>query len=189
MTNQVDTTSEDSLKVAFDAGEVIIYPTEAVLGIGCDPDNEAAVLKLLELKQRSVDKGLILVAANYSQLLPYVDDKAIPEQNRPNIFSSWPGPVTWLLPKSKAAPSWVTGVHNSIATRVPSFAPLVELCERLGKPIVSTSANLSGEPSCITIEEAKQQFGDNVVYVDGKVQGRTSPSTIKDAMTGEVLRG
>lgn len=189
MTNNPSDHISDPIKQAFDEGKIIIYPTEAVMGIGCDPDNEQAVMALLALKQRSVDKGLILVGASYSQLLPYVNDKLIPEQRRPEIFSSWPGPVTWLLPKSKKTPVWVSGVHDSIATRVPSFQPLVDLCHKLGKPIVSTSANLSGEPSCISIAEAKQQFGDKAIYVEGKVQGKTSPSTIKDALTGHVIRG
>lgn len=189
MATQPDSTQQDSLLAAFNNGEVIIYPTEAVMGIGCDPDNEEAVNKLLALKQRSVDKGLILIAATYSQLLPYIDDRAIREDRRPTIFSSWPGPITWLLPKSNRAPKWISGTHLKIATRVPSYLPLTKLCERLGKPIVSTSANLSGESSCITIEEAKLQFGDKVIYVEGSVQGRTSPSMIKDAETGDVLRG
>jgi L-threonylcarbamoyladenylate synthase len=174
---------------AFNNGEVLVYATEAVMGLGCDPDNEAAVKKLLQLKQRSIDKGLILLAANYEQLVPYIDTTAISLDKRPEVFSCWPGPVTLLLPKSNKAPYWITGVHEKIATRVPSYAPLIELCENLGKPIVSTSANLSGEPSCKTLEEANMQFGDKVIYVDGKVEGRTSPSVIKDAVTGDILRG
>ena len=94
---------------ALNAGGVIAYPTEAVYGLGCDPDNEAAVLALLSIKQRPVEKGLILVAANYSQLLPYVDDKAIPLEKRYQIFSSWPGHVSWVLPASQTAPMWITG--------------------------------------------------------------------------------
>lgn len=176
------------VRQAFNNGEVLVYATEAVMGLGCDPDNEAAVKKLLQLKQRSIDKGLILLAANYEQLVPYIETTAIPVDKRPEVFSCWPGPVTLLLPKSIKAPYWITGVHEKIATRVPSYAPLIELCERLGKPIVSTSANLSGEPSCKTLEEANMQFGDKVVYVASKVEGRTSPSMIKDAITGEILR-
>ena len=78
-------------------GELIAYPTEAVFGLGCDPDNEGAVNKLLALKRRPVNKGLILVANTYSQLLLYVDDAKIPMHKRTEIFSSWPGPVTMVL--------------------------------------------------------------------------------------------
>lgn len=189
MSNLTTETQNDRVKAAFNNGQVLIYATEAVMGMGCDPDNQNAVEKLLALKNRPVEKGLILIAASYSQLLPYVDDKAIPPGRRPDIFSTWPAPVTFLLPKSSQAPSWITGEHASIATRVPAYAPLIELCEKLGKPIVSTSANLSGQPSCLTTNEAKQQFGEAVFYVEGVVQGRRAPSTIKDAITGKTVRG
>lgn len=67
----------DAIAAAIDVlneERVIAYPTEAVFGVGCDPDSETAVMRLLELKQRPVDKGLILIAANYEQLKPYIDD-------------------------------------------------------------------------------------------------------------------
>lgn len=189
MSNALGSSDSALIKQAFSNGDVLVYATEAVMGLGCDPDNQEAVKKLLQLKQRSMDKGLILLAASYSQLLPYVDDSAIAQDKRSDTFSCWPGPVTLLLPKSKTAPNWITGVHEKIATRVPSYQPLIELCQCLGKPIVSTSANLSGEASCKTLQEAATQFGDKVFYVEGSVEGRTSPSVIKDAITGTIIRG
>ena len=65
---------------------------------------------------------------------------------------------------------------------------MVELCNKLGKPLVSTSANLTGQPPAITIDEAKAVFADSVVYVDGEVGGATKPSTIRDGDTAEVIR-
>lgn len=178
----------EQIKQLFDQGKLIVYATEAVMGIGCDPDNEAAVMELLRTKQRTVDKGLILVAANYEQLLPYIDDAAIPAVRRAEIDASWPGPITWLLPKSSTAPHWISGQFNSIATRISAYSSLIELCRCLGKPLVSTSANLSGQLPTRTIEEAQQQLGDDIVYIDGVVEGRQSPSVIKDAMSGQVIR-
>ncbi len=70
--------------------EVIAYPTEAVFGVGCDPDSEVAVNRLLALKQRPVEKGLILIAANYEQLKPYIDDSMLTPAQRETIFSAWP---------------------------------------------------------------------------------------------------
>lgn len=178
----------DPVVAAFQAGSLIVYPTEAVMGIGCDPDNEAAVNALLEIKQRPVEKGVILIAANYSQLLPYVNDNAIRPDRRTDIFSSWPSPNTWLLPKSSSAPVWLTGKHSKIAVRVTNHPVVVELCNKLGKPIVSTSANLTGQPPAITTEEAKAVFADSVFYVEGEVGGATKPSTIRDGDTAEVIR-
>ena len=137
--NQSNEIQHDTLKVAFDEGEIIVYPTEAVMGVGCDPDNESAVSKLLSLKKRNVDKGLILVAANYSQLLPYVDDAAIPPGRRPDIFSSWPGPITWLMPKGLKAPKWITGQHAKIAPmQLEKLVSSVDLQEMFGGQLYSS---------------------------------------------------
>lgn len=179
----------NDLVKAFEAGELIVYPTEAVMGIGCDPDNEDAVQALLAIKQRPISKGVILIAANYSQLLPYVDDNAIRQDRRSEIFSSWPGPVTWLLPKSKQAPVWITGEHDKIAVRVTSHPLVIEACLTLGKPLVSTSANPSGLEPARTVEQARDYFAEQVYYLEGEVEGLSSPSTIKDSDTLQVIRG
>ena len=171
------------------AGEVIAYPTEAVYGLGCDPNNEEAVLKLLAIKQRPVEKGLILVAANYSQLLPYINDNAIPIERRFQIFSCWPGHVSWVLPASAKAPRWITGNFNSIAVRVSAHPVVQQLCQAYGKPIVSTSANLAGEPAITDYQQLLASIGLQVAaVVDGPLGGATLPSQIRDAMTGEIIR-
>lgn len=184
----VESVHQDADIQAFESGQLIVYPTEAVMGIGCDPNNEAAVLSLLALKQRPIEKGLILLAANYSQLLPYVNDNAIPQDKRFSIFSCWPGPVTWLLPKSDSAPKWLTGEHNTIAVRVSNHLEARALCEKLGRPIVSTSANLTAQEPARTTEEAKRYFADSVHYINGAVGGALQPTTIKDALTGATIR-
>ncbi|MEW9797883.1 Sua5/YciO/YrdC/YwlC family protein [Alteromonas sp. CYL-A6] len=180
--------TDDPVAEAFRQGGLLVYPTEAVVGIGCDPDNEDAVRQLCALKQRPVEKGVILIAATYSQLLPYVNDDAIRMDMRTEIFSSWPGPVTWLLPKSARAPAWITGEHQKIAVRVSAHPGVKALCERLGKPLVSTSANLSGQPPCKTLEEARAIFGDSVTYIEGHTGGRDRPSVIRDSDNGQVVR-
>lgn len=79
---------------ALQQGEVIAYPTEGVFGVGCDPDNPHAIKKLLELKQRPVEKGLILIAASYEQLLPYIDESQLTDEQLATVKATWPGPVT-----------------------------------------------------------------------------------------------
>ena len=93
-------------------GDVIAYPTEAVFGLGCDPNSEAAVLTLLKLKQRSIDKGLILIASHYQQLLPYIDDSSLNKEQKQLAFTSWPGPVTWIFPKNRTTPYFLTGKRS-----------------------------------------------------------------------------
>ena len=174
---------------ALQQGGVIAYPTEAVYGLGCDPDNEAAVMALLAIKKRPVEKGLILIAANYSQLLPYVDDKAIPPEKRYQIFSSWPGHISWVLPASKTAPKWLTGQFDSIAVRVSAHPVVQQLCSAYGKPLVSTSANLSGQPAITDKAELQQSLGDKLsAIMPGSLGSATQPSQIRDALSGNIVR-
>lgn len=176
-------------KDAFAKGELLAYPTEAVFGLGCDPRNEAAVTKLLALKQRSVSKGLILVAADYSQVVRFVADLKIPQDKRFSVFSNWPGPITLLLPTAPGTPDWLTGGRPQIAVRVTAHEPTRQLCKALGSAIVSTSANLAGEPSLTTAAEVKAAFGDQLGWImDAEVGGASSPSKIIDPLTNEVFR-
>jgi len=168
--------------------EVIAYPTEAVFGVGCDPDSEVAVTRLLTLKQRPVEKGLILIAASFEQLKPYIDDSMLTSAQRETIFSSWPGPVTFVFPALPTTPRWLTGRFDSLAVRVTDHPLVIELCNRFGKPLVSTSANLTGLPPCRTAEEVSAQFGSEFPVVIGETGGRLNPSEIRDALTGELFR-
>lgn len=181
--------SEVSVVDVFHQGGIIAYPTEAVFGLGCDPDNEQAINKLLALKNRSKDKGLILLAGNYSQVLPYIDDSAIPQDKRFTILSRWPGPITQILPANKNISHLISGTFSSVAVRITNHPDIVELCRQTGKPIISTSANLSGEPTAHTWQEVEQQFSQQLDYIlRGQTLGLTKPSTIINALSGAVIR-
>ncbi|WP_338116774.1 L-threonylcarbamoyladenylate synthase [Vibrio tubiashii] len=170
-------------------GEVIAYPTEGVFGVGCDPDNSEAVRKLLDLKQRPADKGLILIAASYQQLIPYIDESQLTQEQLIRVKQSWPGPVTWIMPSSERVSRWVSGQHQSIAVRVTDHPLVQKMCNAFGKPLTSTSANLSGQPPCMTSEEVYMQFGyDQIAVLEGQTGGREKPSEIRDAKSLQVLR-
>jgi L-threonylcarbamoyladenylate synthase len=180
---------EQALIDTFNHGGVIAYPTEAVYGLGCDPDNNQAIEKLLTLKQRSANKGLILIAANYSQLLPYIDDKAIPQHKRYTVISKWPGCITQILPANKNASPLLTGEHTTIAVRVTAHPLIVELCKVLGKPIISTSANISGEQHVVNWQQVESIFADKIDYLlKGETLGFAQPSTIIDPLAGTTIR-
>ncbi|CNL17716.1 sua5 YciO YrdC YwlC family protein [Yersinia intermedia] len=185
--NENRTALSDVLQ-ALQQEEVIAYPTEAVFGLGCDPDSEKAVNALLALKQRPWQKGLILIAANYEQLKPYIDDAALTDSQRETIFSVWPGPVTWVIPARPETPRWLTGSFDSLAVRVSDHPLVQQLCSQYGKPLVSTSANLSGQEPCRTTEEVRIQFGSSLPMLAGLVGGRLNPSEIRDALTGKQFR-
>ncbi|AWL10541.1 L-threonylcarbamoyladenylate synthase [Saliniradius amylolyticus] len=186
--NTTSTESLTPLQQAYAEGQLIAYPTEAVFGLGCDPEQQAAVERLLQIKQRPVSKGLILVGATFSQLFPYINDAAIPMDRRAEIVSSWPGPYTWLLPKSAKAPDWITGGSELIAVRVSAHPIVQSLCHELDKPIVSTSANPSGHEPARSAAEVKAYFDEQVYLVDGEVGGNAAPTQIRNGMTGQVIR-
>lgn len=168
-------------------GGVIAYPTEAVYGLGCDPTNLRAVERLLSLKQRSRDKGLILIAAEFDQLSPYLAE--IENSLKANIFSTWPGPVTWLWPAKPEVSNLLRGKHDTIAVRVTAHPLAAALCRAFGGPLVSTSANLSGKPPTRTADEVRIQLAERVDYVlEGETGGLSRPSQIRDALTGAVIR-
>lgn len=170
-------------------GGVIGYATEAVFGLGCDPDNGDAVRRLLEIKQRPIDKGLVLIAADFSQLLPYLDLSALPEGRLEVMLNSWPGPYTWIIPARPEVPTWLKGQFSSLAVRVTAHRQVHDLCLAFGKPLVSTSANKTGESPARTEQQLAEHMGALLDYIlPGQTDGRANPSLIRDGITGAVVR-
>ena len=189
--SKFNTMSAPSLERAIQVlqqGGVIAYPTEAVYGLGCDPFNESAVLHVLELKKRSVSKGLIIIAAHWEQLQSYI--QPIDNEKMINILSSWSTPITWVFPAAKTVPSWIKGDHESVAVRITTHPIAHSLCEGFGRPIVSTSANLKDQTPAKSAAEVKSQFPSGIdCIIEGELGKLTKPTEIRDAITGKVLRG
>jgi L-threonylcarbamoyladenylate synthase len=168
-------------------GGVIAYPTESVFGLGCDPMNRTAVMRLLAIKQRPVEKGVILIADNFERLRPYVG--ALPEHNLQQVLSQWPGPFTWLLPAADWVPHWLTGAHESLAMRVTAHPIAAALCRAAGMPLVSTSANVSHRPPARSALQTSIRCGAEVdLIIHGDTGGLARPTPIRDALSGETLR-
>ena len=166
---------------------VIAYPTETVFGLGCDPFNPVAVLRLLALKQRNIEQGLILIASDFAQLEPLLMPLSAAVRNR--ILETWPGPVTWTLPCLPEIPAWLRGSHRSLAVRLTSHPLARALCASWNGPLVSTSANRHGKPPATSALGVRMAFGDELDYIlHGKVAGAGKPSEIRDGITGRVLR-
>lgn len=168
-------------------GAVIAYPTEAVWGLGCDPQNAAAVAALLALKSRPVTKGVILVAANADQLRPYIGHLSDVDWHK--LRTPADKPITWVVPTGAAAPDWITGGRPSIAVRVSAHPVVAGLCLAFGGPLVSTSANPGGLPPATTALRVHRYFGDRLAAIaPGTVGSARKPSEIRDIHSGEVLR-
>ncbi|WP_443191229.1 L-threonylcarbamoyladenylate synthase [Pseudomonas indica] len=168
-------------------GGVVAYPTEAVWGLGCDPWNGEAVYRLLALKDRPVEKGLILVADSIRQFDFLLED--LPEAWQDRLASTWPGPNTWLVPHQNRLPEWITGQHDSVALRVSDHPLVRDLCALTG-PLVSTSANPGGRPAARTRLRVEQYFHDRLdAVLGGALGGRKNPSIIRDLVSGRVVRG
>lgn len=169
------------------AGGVIAYPTEYCFGLGCDPRNNAAVEKLLAIKRRKAEQGVILIAANLEQVGLYADLAALPKLE--HVTSSWPGPNTWLLPALSSVPSNIRGRHTSVAMRIPAHQCCLDLLISYGHPIVSTSANRSGEKEHLSADSVRRDIGVECDFIiDAPVGGALRASVIRDALTGKTLR-
>lgn len=173
---------------ALQNGGVIAYPTEAVWGLGCDPFDESAVTRLLRLKRRPVHKGLILVAADLSQIQPLL--ACLSGEQRRLLSDSWPGPVTWLLPDpANWIPAWVKGRHDSVAVRVSDHPGVRALCAAYGGPVVSTSANPSAAAPAKSKLRVSTYFGSGLDYImPGKLGGLERPTQIRDLGSNRFIR-
>lgn len=171
---------------ALRAGAVIAYPTEAVWGLGCDPDNPAALERLLALKARHPAKGMILIAGSIAQVDAWLE--GLDDRLRERLLSSWPGPVTWLVPDNGRTHPLVKGQHDKVALRVSDHPLVKALTEAFGGPIISTSANRSGNEPMRSAGAVRAEWQDDVVIVSGALGGRERPSVIRDLLTGDVLR-
>lgn len=166
-------------------GGVLAYPTEAVWGLGCDPANDLAIQKILQLKQRPWQKGLVVVAASFAQLEPWL--LPLTAEQQALVDSTWPGPVTWVLPCKEWVSKWLKGEHQTLAVRVSNHNGVRKLCELCG-PLVSTSANPAGLEPARSQQEVEHYFKDSLDFIlSGELGGRAQPSEIR-TLDGQRLR-
>jgi len=175
-----------SIAAHLKRGGLIAYPTESCYGLGCDPDNRQAVLRVLKLKRRPQRKGLILIAAHYRQVAHYLQPLTLTEQAKlQNLVEQ---AVTYLMPTRPSTPRWLRGEHNTLAIRITAHPFARQLCRSAGSALVSTSANLSGQRPAKTFGECQRIFGKEVRVLRGIVGKRKQPSTIRTWLDGKIIR-
>ena len=171
---------------AVSQGAVFGYPTDTIWGFGCHPLIASSVARILRIKRRSPDKGLILLSSKIDYCMSYVGLDS--EQLEP-VQRATDHPITWLVPASEECPSWIRGTYPTVAIRITNH-PLVEfLCARLQAPIVSTSANRSGKSCVRNSVQMHKQFGDELDFiVSGFDTGGNRPSEIKSLLDRTTIR-
>jgi len=178
------TKNPSEIKTHFLNGAVFAYPTEAVYGLGCDPKNETAVMRLLEIKQRSVGKGLILIASDFSQVEAYLKPL-----NKDQLVFTRPSETTYIYPTKSSTPKWLTGDFESLAVRISKHPLVRELCDTLDSALVSTSANLTGEEPAKTAHEVRRTLDGLIdVIIDGETGDLNKPTEIRDSISGQIIR-
>ncbi len=169
------------------AGGVVAYPTEGCYGLGCDPRRHAAVRRILRIKRRSWRQGLILIAAGFRQLKPFID---LSEQELiARARDTWPGPVTWLLPAAPRVSPWLRGEHSTIAVRITAHPVAATLCRCAGTALVSTSANRHGHLPARSAASVQRDLGAEVDRViTGRLGSLAGPTEIRDARRDRTVR-
>ena len=177
---------EEGLRIAAATmrnGGVVIYPTETVYGIGCIPSDPDATMRICEIKGRA-ENPLPLVCSDIEMARKVVQFNATAEKL---AEAFWPGPLMFILPSKVVYPMWVTHGKKTLGLRVPGAEVPRKLAQLAGGVMVSTSANISGEPPAITATEANSQTGFKVdVVVDGGPSPGGTPSTILDLSGKEM---
>lgn len=150
-----------ALKVLQDGG-IILYPTDTIWGIGCDAGNTEAVKKIYQLKQRAESKSMIILLDIDNKLLSYVNE--VPDIAY-DLIEYAENPLTLVMPGAKNIATNLIATDGSIAIRVTKHPFCQQLIQRLRKPLVSTSANISGQPAPKNFNYVSADIIDGVDYV------------------------
>lgn len=178
---------------ALQHGAVIAYPTDTIWGLGCAPLNHTAVSRIQRLKKRPSNKGLILLGSSPEQFSRFVDLSSI-QTMLDKAHEKPDKPETWIVAAASHCPTWLTSSDHSLALRITDKPLVHALCSTLQCPLISTSANLSGQPSARNSLQVRRRFQaelDFIVddpYQHSSLNANASASRIIDLRTGKILR-
>lgn len=168
-------------------GGVIAFPTDTLYGVGADLDNEEAIKSLYDIKQRPLEMPLILLGSNKEQLMSYVLDWTEIAEKLSELF--WPGGLTMILKKSFKVPEYVVSGMDSVGIRVPAHPVIIKILEEYGKPLATSSANMSGNPSPNTARMVSEELfeTDLSLLLDAGKTPSEEQSTIIDLSGDEPI--
>ena len=160
-------------------GGIVLYPTDTVYGLGCDPFNEQAVGRLFEIKRRPESKGVPLLIGERRWVQELC--RRVPPRFDGLAEEFWPGPVTFLFAAAPRLSPLIQGDQNKVGVRFPSCPFLERWMKAIPGPLVSSSANLSGQPPSSSVSELQALFGDQVdLFLEAGDLKAGSPSTVVD---------
>jgi L-threonylcarbamoyladenylate synthase len=170
---------------ALKRGDVIVFPTETLYGLGADALNEAAVEKVFQLKGRDPGNPIPVLVANQEMLDTLI--AKVPTAAQRLIDQCWPGPLTLVLPGRKNIPRYLCNSSGGVGVRISSGPIAASLVHGLGRPLTATSANLSGKEPARTLQEAKNYFASQVdVFIEGGTLNSQSGSTVVEVMDDSI---
>jgi len=173
--------------VALRRGEIIVFPTETLYGLGADALNLTVVEKIFALKGRDSANPFPVLVADRRMLNSLVVE--VPPLAEKLIASFWPGPLTIVLPARKNIPGPLLNSNGGVGVRISSQLIAGELIKQLGRPVTATSANPSGKPGARTVSEAKSYFAGKIdIFIDGgELPSKTGSTVVEIAKDAIVI--
>tara|TARA_X000001036_G_scaffold88688_1_gene80957 strand:- start:4146 stop:4706 length:561 start_codon:yes stop_codon:yes gene_type:complete len=178
---------KDSSIQWLEKGKILVHPTESIWGLGCDAFNENAINKIFKLKKRNKNKGFILLVKSLDSIQEYLYKLSLDDKEYLNRL--WPGPYTFLIKYNERLPKHLRNETAKIAIRVSNHLPIKNLFKGFDRPIISTSANISGQEIINNPQEVINFFEcDEVAYYDEMLGENNSPSQIIDLDSKDIIR-
>ncbi|WP_457555191.1 L-threonylcarbamoyladenylate synthase [Candidatus Pyrohabitans sp.] len=167
------------------AGGAVVYPTDTLYALGCDATNTEAIRRVFEIKRRPFEKPLPIAVASIQMMRRYCE---LEEKAEKLARAFLPGALTLLLRK-KNLPDILTSGSPKVAVRIPANELALRITAALGKPVVATSANISGRPPPVSAQEATAQLREVELVIDaGRLAEERIPSTIYDPEEDRIIR-
>lgn len=180
----MDASLQTALSVLHDDG-VIACPTDTIPGLSCFADSEPAIRRILDIKQRPPDKGLILLADTVLDLGGYI---VVPDDQEQATITSTHEPTTWLVPAADGVSPLIRGRFDTVAVRLCRHPLIRQLVRHSGKPLVSTSANLGGQSAPEKMQLLDEKIISAVDYVLNGPNGTGRASTIRALVDNRRIR-
>jgi L-threonylcarbamoyladenylate synthase len=171
---------------ALERGEVIVFPTETLYGLGADALDPTAVDRVLQLKGRDPANPISVLVADRAMLSSLVSE--ISPMAEKFIARFWPGPLTLVLPARRDIPRPLLNTDGGVGVRISSHPTAAAIVQALGRPLTATSANPTGQSPARTVQQARDYFGGEIeIFIDGSELTSTTGSTVAEII-GDRIR-